>query len=113
DANALANFCFLTASSNLQISASDPMRYLEEVESERPGVLASQWIPTDPALWSMEHYPDFLEARRELLAAAANELLDSLLAGSQTTTREPLGRELDHPGVELAQQPEDEEDAEL
>ena len=36
----------------------------------------------DRELWKIENYPDFLAARRELLAKAANEFLDSLLAGS-------------------------------
>ena len=31
-----------------------------------------RWIPDDPALWQVERYPDFLAARRELLASAAN-----------------------------------------
>ena len=81
--NALGNFCFLTAHSNLVISASDPAVYLAEVEAAQPGVLASQWIPTDPDLWRIERYPEFLAARRALLAAAANELLESLHSGTQ------------------------------
>jgi len=48
------------------------------VESKHPGVLASQWIPEDPALWQVENYPDFLAARRELLAGAANSFLAGL-----------------------------------
>lgn len=36
----------------------------------------------DPRLWQPENYKEFLESRRELLAKAANEFLDSLLAGS-------------------------------
>lgn len=47
-----------------------------------PGVLQSQWIPNDPALWQVDRYPDFLIARRNLLAASANEFLASLLDGS-------------------------------
>lgn len=88
DVNALGNFCFLTAGSNLQIRASDPSGYLAKIESERPGVLASQWIPLDPNLWRVDRYPDFLDARRELLARAANELLDSLRAGEQAVGAE-------------------------
>lgn len=83
EVNALANFCFLTAQSNLQISASDPAEYLAQVEATQPDVLASQWIPTDPALWKIERYSEFLQARRELLARAANGLLDALLSGTQ------------------------------
>jgi hypothetical protein len=44
-------------------------------------VLASQWIPSDPELWRVDRYLDFLAKRRELLANAANELLDALAGG--------------------------------
>jgi hypothetical protein len=80
--NALANLCFLTAHSNLRISASDPAEYLPQVEENQPGVLASQWIPTDTDLWKVERFQDFLAARRALLAAAANQLLNSLADGT-------------------------------
>ena len=78
DVNAVANFCFLTQETNLAISATPPEVYFEEVESKHPGALASQWIPMDPALWKLDRYLDFLHARRELLAAAANTLLERL-----------------------------------
>jgi hypothetical protein len=81
EANALANFCFLTQDTNLQISNNLPEVYFPEIEARHPGALASQWIPLDPNLWRMENYLDFLTARRELLAQAANEFLSSLLTG--------------------------------
>jgi hypothetical protein len=81
DVNALANFCFLTKGSNLKISATEPAAYMPEVEQKLPGALASQWIPMDAELWTLDRYLDFLEARRRLLADAANVFLDSLLAG--------------------------------
>ena len=80
--NALGNFCFLTALGNQSISAADPARYLAEAESSNPGVLASQWIPQDDVLWQIDRFPDFLVARRELLADAANDLLSTLLEGT-------------------------------
>ena len=81
--NALGNFCFLTSVCNRSISASAPADYLPDAEAKNPGVLKSQWIPEDESLWSVDRYPDFLAARRELLAAAANRFLSSLLAGTQ------------------------------
>jgi hypothetical protein len=39
-------------------------------------------MPMDLELWKYENYREFLKARRELLAKAANEFLDSLYAGS-------------------------------
>jgi hypothetical protein len=38
-------------------------------------------------LWKPENYLSFLEARRELLARAANEFLESLLTGSAVEER--------------------------
>jgi hypothetical protein len=73
---------FLTQDTNLAISARDPQEYLAAFESRNPGVLASQWVPTDPQLWRYENYPDFLAERRRLLAEASNQFLDSLNAGT-------------------------------
>ncbi len=78
DINALANFCFLTQATNIAIGMRDPAEYLPEVAVKHPGVLESQWIPTDPELWRVERYHDFLAARRELLAASAQRFLTSL-----------------------------------
>ena len=102
--NALANFSFLTAESNQTISASDPAEYLPEVEAKNPGVLKSQWIPENPELWSIDNYPRFLEARRDLLAKAANQLLDTLRKGQLSTPRHstdiaPLPLPADQPGT--------------
>jgi type I site-specific restriction-modification system R (restriction) subunit len=51
EVNALANFCFLTKDTNLDISDRLPEVYFPEVEQAHPGALASQWIPDDPELW--------------------------------------------------------------
>lgn len=83
EVNALGNFCFLTSDCNRRISARAPAIYLRDAEAKNPGVLKSQWIPEDNSLWSLERYPDFLAARRELLAEAANRFLNSLLSGTQ------------------------------
>lgn len=79
--NAVANFCFLTQETNLAIGRREPAEYFAEAEARHPGVLASQWIPTDPELWRPERYGDFLEARRTLLAEAAQEFLTELRTG--------------------------------
>ena len=42
------------------------------MQEKNPGVLESQWIPMDEELWKVENYLAFLEARRNLLADAAN-----------------------------------------
>lgn len=81
DVNALANFCFLTKESNLKISDRLPRDYFAKIESKYPGSLASQWIPMDQRLWRAENYPEFLAARRELLAAETNQRMADLLHG--------------------------------
>jgi hypothetical protein len=81
EVNALANFCFLTKDTNLDISDRLPEEYFPEVEKAHPGALASQWIPADPALWKMENFRAFLEARKGLLAAELNRRMEELLHG--------------------------------
>lgn len=81
EVNALANFCFLTKDTNLKISDRLPEDYFPEIEAAHPGALASQWIPLDPALWKIENFPAFLEARKELLAAEVNLRMEELLHG--------------------------------
>ena len=49
EVNALANFCFLTKDTNLDISDRLPEEYFPGIEKDYPGALASQWIPMDRA----------------------------------------------------------------
>lgn len=93
EVNALANFCFLTKESNLTVKDSRPSEYLAEVADKNPGVLESQWIPVDRELWRVENYREFLEARRELLAKAANDILNSLRVGPHDDIAVPPGLE--------------------
>ena len=81
EVNALANFCFQTKQTNLEISDRFPEEYFAEFEKRHPGALATQWIPMDTELWKMKNYRDFLEARKELLAAEANKRMEELLHG--------------------------------
>lgn len=89
EVNAIANFAFLTKDCNGSISAKLPQDYFPHYEAKHPGVLASHWIPTDERLWKIENYRDFLAARRELLAQAANKFLDKLLHGEMPETEAP------------------------
>ena len=56
EVNALANFCFQTKDTNLEISDRLPEEYFPKFETRYPGGLSSQWIPMDPALWKMERF---------------------------------------------------------
>lgn len=89
EVNAVANFCFLTQECNLAIGKRAPNEYFAEVRDRQPGALESQWIPTDEVLWRVDRYPDFLAARRELLAQAANSFLAELRDGNKPAA-EPL-----------------------
>ncbi|RME81582.1 MAG: DUF262 domain-containing protein [Caldilineae bacterium] len=100
EVNALANYCFLTKDTNLRISDRLPEEYFPEIEAAHPGALASQWIPMDPELWKIENYPAFLEARKELLAAEVNRVLESLLHGD-TRWLEPRAPSVRRPAVEV------------
>ncbi|MEX2347749.1 MAG: DUF262 domain-containing protein [Balneolaceae bacterium] len=81
EVNALANMTFLTQETNLKISDKPPIQYFPDIESKHPGALASHWIPMDENLWKKENFKDFLVARQELLANAANKFLNELKEG--------------------------------
>jgi hypothetical protein len=89
EVNALANFCFLTKDTNLNISDRLPESYFPEVEAAHPGALASQWIPNDPALWKIENFREFLDARKILLATELNLRMEELLHGDTRWLKEP------------------------
>lgn len=78
--NEIANRAYLTADTNLAISNKPPIEYLPEIETRYPGALAKQFIPMQTELWKVERYPDFLEARRLIVATKYNEYLQSLIA---------------------------------
>ena len=82
DIHALANFCFLRKETNGKIGSQLPKEYFRKIDRE---LLKSQWIPVDDEeLWEIDNYPRFLEARRQMLADAANTLLDSLRHAAPT-----------------------------
>jgi hypothetical protein len=86
DVNAIANFTFLTQETNLHFGGRAPEDYFSECIEKQPGALESHWIPMEPELWKVEDYLEFLAARRQLLAEAANDFLDSLLEGKMPET---------------------------
>lgn len=92
EVNGIANFCFLTQNTNLQIGKREPREYFAETDEKHPGALASQWVPQDRSLWTVDRYRDFLSARRQLLAGAANRFLDDLRSGNAARQPHPLER---------------------
>ena len=90
EVNAIANFTFLTQETNLEVSRRDPAEYIPAYEEKNPGTIASHWIPMDPDLWKVKNYQDFLTERRALLAQAANDFLDQLVAGQIPDTQSEI-----------------------
>jgi hypothetical protein len=74
--NQVANLALLSQRANGRIAASSPNEYLPTLDAGR---LRAQYVPTDPALWTIDRYEDFARARRELLATAINDLLASMM----------------------------------
>ncbi|MCX6462281.1 MAG: DUF262 domain-containing protein [Pseudonocardiales bacterium] len=73
--NSVANYAFVTPSTATALHGREPGEYLPGLDAR-----TSQWIPDGP--WRVQDYPKFLTARRKLLAAAANEFLGELMAGT-------------------------------
>jgi hypothetical protein len=69
-ADNIANMAFIAGDVNKSIGQAGPEVYLEKVKT---GVLQSQCIPTDSALWRIDQAEPFWQARRELLAGSFNE----------------------------------------
>ncbi len=71
--NDICNLAFISAGTNNDISDKLPSDYLPEFGKD---VLASQQVPTNAALWEMDKYEDFLQARRKLVVARLNKFLN-------------------------------------
>lgn len=79
-AQEFTNRALLTQVANRSKAAMDPAVYLAEVARKFPHALELQCIPTDPALWQLASYEQFLEVRRKLLASHLNAFLDGITA---------------------------------
>lgn len=111
EVNALANFCFLTKDTNLDIRDRLPQEYFPKVEKAHPGALSSQWIPMDPALWKIENFREFLEARKALLANEVNQRMEQLLHGDSRWLAGPTApiRAVAVPGGGISSEEEEEQ----
>jgi len=77
--NEIANRAFLTPETNQRLGETLPDEYLPKVKERHPDALPSQFIPDNKELWKVENYEDFLAKRREKLATAINNYMDSLV----------------------------------
>jgi len=69
-----ANYTIISANTNLEAGVEPPAAYLPRRKVHKAD-LEDQCIPLDPALWQVEQYERFLEARRKLLAQRVNDFL--------------------------------------
>jgi len=81
--NAIGNRVFITGETNQSVGTKLPSEYLPIVIESYPGALELQCVPTDPALWKLDRYEDFLQARADLLAVAMNEHMEALGSGDE------------------------------
>lgn len=81
--NEIANRAFITSRGNHEIFTDLPENYLPDVRENYPEAFNKQFIPDNSELWKLENYEDFLAKRRELLAQAVNDFLESFDDPSQ------------------------------
>jgi hypothetical protein len=100
----IANLAFIGGKTNLKISDTPPSEYVTTLR-DTVGVdgLVSQCIPTEDALLEVEHYGEFLQRRRELIADHLNAFLGDISHGTPEPKRDHALRALDDrvEGVEL------------
>ena len=74
--NEIANMAFITGQTNRRISNKDATGYLADIVTKQGAeALTSQCVPTDPELWAVERYRDFLQQRRVALAERMNSYI--------------------------------------
>lgn len=74
--NDVANFTLITSKANKEIRSKEPAVYLPKLEAQKR--LNGHVIPSDPNLWTVSRYSDFLAERRRLLVNEVNAYLNSL-----------------------------------
>jgi len=76
--NEIANIAFISGKANRKILNKEPKKYFPEIIARQgEEALRKHLIPTNPTLWEVERYRDFLEWRRQQLTEAVNTLLDT------------------------------------
>ena len=83
-AQELTNRAILTMVANRTKSNTHAVDYLESVKERFPKALELQCVPDDSELWQIEHYEQFLEERRKMLANHLNTFLDKITATEET-----------------------------
>tara|TARA_S200000501_G_scaffold371060_1_gene413389 strand:+ start:1039 stop:3153 length:2115 start_codon:yes stop_codon:yes gene_type:complete len=82
-AQEFTNRALLTKIANRDKSAKSAENYLNTIDNKS---LLLQSIPTDPNLWKIENFQDFLVERRKVLAKQLNKFLDGFSKTEKTTS---------------------------
>jgi len=88
--NEIANRAFITATSHFGVGTSRPEDYLLEVEEHYSGALVNQFMTMNAEIYKLDKYPEFLKARRELIAHALNEYMNTLKQEPIVNTERPI-----------------------
>ena len=77
--NDIGNQAFLSKVSNIKKGKTPPEEYFPPIiQQHGDEVLKAQYISTDSSLWALDRYEDFLKMRRQDIADAINNLMNSL-----------------------------------
>jgi len=95
--NEISNIAFITKESNLEILKTDPAEYLPKIDKEE---LKKQFVPTDPALYQIDNYEQFLEERRNLICKGINKFLESYFENNIETE---LPKDMEYINSEIEQ----------
>ena len=68
----IRNLVFLDGTTNNNLGATPPEKYLEKIDEEH---LISQCVPLDKELWKLDNYEDFLKARGVEIAKQMNKFM--------------------------------------
>jgi hypothetical protein len=71
--NELANLAFISSRANKRISNKSPVEYFPTLGAEE---LSRHFVPAQPRFREVQNYPQFLAARRKLLADAMTDLIN-------------------------------------
>jgi hypothetical protein len=84
--NEIANMAFISGKTNRKLAATPADVYLAAIlQKQGKEALVAHCIPADPALWTIDAYPKFLEYRRAALAQAINDFIAPKAGSPQET----------------------------
>ncbi len=74
--NDISNLAFITGGTNRKISAKDPAIYIEEIiKKQGKEIIEKQGVPLEVKLREVDFYPQFLDARRNIISNKLNKYI--------------------------------------